>query len=314
MIVKAYSDTHYLQAIKNLSYRLSSTNPKRQELEFEYNRIKAGDTGEKFVMEKLAQLQLPYDFYLFHNLFLNLGSKMQIDILFLTKYYAIIFEIKNIKGKIEFTKNPDQLMRTLPNGDIDGFDSPELQLKEYIYELKSFFLKQGMNIPVSGAIIFPFSSSFIMRPPTDTKVLRKNGIKAFIREMETNKVFLNNNQIEFLKKRFLRNHLEYNPYPLMNRYNISKESIIKGVLCPKCGVYGMQRSAYYWYCKSCQHKSKNAHENAIKDYLTIISDSVTNKECRDFLNVQDIDQMTKMLRKMNLKKVGKFRYTKYMLN
>ncbi len=99
VIVKAYSDTHYLQAIKNLSHRLSSTNPKRQELEFEYNRIKAGDTGEKFIMEKLAQLQLPYDFYLFHNLFLKIESKMQIDILFLTKYYAIIFESEKYKRK-----------------------------------------------------------------------------------------------------------------------------------------------------------------------------------------------------------------------
>ncbi len=69
--------------------------------------------------------------------------------------------VKNIKGKIEFIENPDQLIRTLPNGDIDGFDSPELQLKEYVYQLKNFFLNQGINIPVYGAIVFPFSSSFI---------------------------------------------------------------------------------------------------------------------------------------------------------
>ncbi|HWI47481.1 MAG TPA: nuclease-related domain-containing protein, partial [Rummeliibacillus sp.] len=101
MIIKTYSATHYLETLKNLIYRLSPVYPRKKDLEYEYNRINAGDIGEKFVMETLEQLQLPYDFYIFHNLSLFIESKIQIDILFLTKYYVIIFEVKNIKGTIE---------------------------------------------------------------------------------------------------------------------------------------------------------------------------------------------------------------------
>ncbi|WP_397537092.1 hypothetical protein [Rummeliibacillus pycnus] len=68
MIIKTYSATHYLETLKSLIHRLSPVYSRKKDLEYEYNRISAGDIGEKFVMETLEQLQLPYDFYIFHNL------------------------------------------------------------------------------------------------------------------------------------------------------------------------------------------------------------------------------------------------------
>ena len=314
MIVKTYSATHYLDTLKSLIDRLSPLYPRKKDLEYEYNRINAGDIGEKFVMETLEQLQLPYDFYIFHNLSLFIESKIQIDILFLTKYYVIIFEVKNIKGAIEFVQNPKQLVRTLPNGEIHVFNSPEPQLSEYTYQLKQLFLNQGIDIPVYGVIVFPFSSSSIKHPPDKTIVLRKNEIKPFLRDMKITLEYLNDKNIEFLNSYLLKTHQEFNPYPLIDRYNIPRESIMNGVICPNCGELGMKRFAFYWFCQSCNHKSTNAHESAIYDYLKIINETITNKECREFLRVNDVNQMNKMLRKMHLKRIGNYKYTKYMLN
>lgn len=313
LIIKAYSETHYLETLNNLIQRLSITDSQRKELTDEYMRINAGDIGEKFIMETLEKLQLPYDFYIFHNLSLHIESKIQIDILIITKYYIIILEVKNIKGAIEFSQNPKQLIRTLPNGEIHVFNSPEPQLEEYTYQIKRFFLNYGIDIPVYGAIVFPFTSSFIRHPAEKTIILRKNELKPFLRNMPTRKEYLNNKEIEFFCNYFLKEHLEFTPYPLIEKYKIQRESVKNGVICPSCGTLGMKRFAFYWFCQNCGHKSTLAHENAIYDYLKIINNTITNRECRKFLEVNNIDQVNKMLRKMPLNKIGNYRNTKYTL-
>lgn len=313
MIIKAYSDTHYLEYLNNLIQRLSINNPQRKELIDEYMRINAGDIGEKFIMETIEKLQLPYDFYIFHNLSLFIESKIQIDILIITKYYVIILEVKNIKGVIEFSQNPKQLIRTLPNGEMHVFNSPEPQLDEYIYQIKQFFLNYGIDIPIYGAIVFPFTSSFIRQPTEKTIILRKNELKPFLRNIPTGKEYLNDKNVEFFNSYFLKDQLTFNPYPLIEKYKIQRDEVMNGVICPNCGTLGMKRFAFYWFCQSCGHKSTNAHENAIYDYLKIINNTITNRECRRFLEVNNKDQVNKMLRKMPLNKTGNYRNTKYTL-
>ncbi len=313
MIIKSYSSTNYLDALGNLVKRLSISNPKREVVENEYNRIYAGDRGEKFVMQALEQLQLPYDFYVFHNVSLFVESKIQIDILILTKYYLLIFEVKNIKGAIEFRQNPSQLIRTLPNGELNSFNSPETQLEEYTYQLKIFLLNHGIDLPIYGAIVFPFSTSFIKTTSSKTTILLKNEIKNFIRKISVKKEYLSAKEVDQLTTYLLNKHKDYNIYPLLNRYNIPREQILNGVICAKCGELGMRRTGHFWFCPKCKIKNKTAHETAIYDYLKIINSSITNSECRDFLNLRDIYQSSRILKNMNLEKIGKYRNAKYII-
>lgn len=313
MIRKGYSETHYLDALYGLIQRLPMSNPKRQELVSEYNRIKAGNIGEKVVMDSLEQLQLPYNFYIFHNLSLKLESHIQIDILILTTYYAFVFEVKNIKGVIELRDNPSQLVRTLSDGEVHIFKSPEPQLDEYIYQLQNFFLNHNINIPVYGAIIFPFTSSFIKQSSNKNTVLLKNEIKPFLRKIGTKLESVTNKELEYLTSFILANHKEFNPYPLMERYNIPREDILSGVFCNKCNRLGMKRISHYWICPSCYSKSSKAHEKAIYDYLTIINNKISNAECREFLKIKSADQSYRMMTNMNLIKIGKKSGVKYML-
>ncbi len=313
LIGKGYSDTHYLDALYGLIQRLSLSNPKRQELLNEYNRIKAGNFGEKVVMNSLEQLQLPYQFYIFHDLYLSIESHIQIDILILTRYYAFIFEVKNIKGAIELTDNPSQLIRTLPDGEIHVFKSPEPQLEEYIYQLQKFFQNKNIHIPVYGAIIFPFTSSFIKQSSNKTTVLQKNEIKPFLRRIVTKCESITDDELEYLRHSILDKHKEFIPYPLIERYNIPREDVSNGVICNKCNTLGMKRLSHYWRCPNCYSKSSKAHERAIYDYLTIINNKISNEECRKFLNIKSVDQSYRMLKNMNLIKLGKTSRVKYML-
>lgn len=314
LIGKAFSETHYLDALDRMIRRLSTLNPKREALIDEYNRIQAGDFGEKVVIEVLEQLQLPYHFYVFHNLSLLLETRVQFDVLFLTAHYIIILEVKNIKGTVVLRQNPSQLVRTLPNGEVNVFNSPEPQLEEYMYQLKSFFLNKGLNIPIYGAIVFPFTSSFIEQNSNKTTILRKNELKSFIRNISVNTESITDNDLESCKNYFLSHHKDFDPYPLIDRYNILRKDILNGVFCEKCGKVGMRRIPRYWVCPSCNHKSTDAHKKAIYDYLQIINNSITNTECREFLGIRNPNQSYRMIQNMNLIRVGKNRCAKYMLH
>ena len=313
LIGKDYSKTHYLDGLDGLIRRLSTSNPKREELINEYYRIQAGDMGEKVVMDLLEKLQLPYEFFIFHNLSLSLETKVQFDVLLLTSHYILILEVKNIKGSVVLRDNPSQLIRTLPNGEVQVFNSPGPQLEEYIYQLKTYFMNKGLNIPVYGAIVFPFTSGLIEQSTKKTTILRKNELKSFIRNIPINSEFLTNSEIEYWKNYFLNYHIEFNPYPLVNRYNIQRSEIKNGVLCKKCGHIGMKKFPNHWYCPICHHKSKNAHEHTIMEYFKLINHTMTNPECREFLGIQNPNQSYRLLKKMQLKRFGKNRYTQYML-
>ena len=313
MIGKSYSATYYLDALYALIQRLSLSNSKRQDLENEYMRIKAGDLGEKVVMDSLEQLKLPYKFYTFHNLHLLIESRIQIDVFLLTPYFMLILEIKNIKGAIELRKNPSQLVRTLQDGEVNAFNSPEPQLQEYVHQFMRFFEEQGIHIPIYGAIVFPFSSSFIKQTSNTSTILLRNELKPFLRRIPTNKEYLSNKELEYWKSFFIRKHKEFNPYPLMERYNIPRANILNGVFCRECGKIGMQRIAYYWFCPHCHFKSSSGHETAIYEYLKIINSYITNAECRDFLGLNDINKSYRILKSMSLKKVGSYKNAKYTL-
>ncbi|RIJ69367.1 NERD domain-containing protein [Rummeliibacillus sp. POC4] len=313
LIGKAYSKTDYLDGLDSLIRRLSTSNPKREELINEYNRIQAGDIGEKVVMDLLEKLQLPYDFFIFHNLSLSLETKVQFDVLLLTPHYILILEVKNIKGSVILRDNPSQLVRTLPNGEVQVFNSPGPQLEEYIYQLKTFLGNKGQNIPVYGAVVFPFTSGLIEQSTNKTTILRKNELKSFIRNIPIRGPFLTGREIEYWKDYFLNNHIEFNPYPLVERYNIQLSEIKNGVLCKKCGHIGMKKFPYYWYCPICHYKSKNAHEHTIMEYFKLINNTMTNPECREFLGIQNPNQSYRLIKKMPLQRVGKNRYAQYML-
>lgn len=312
-IIKPFSETHYLDDLEGLIHRLSSIDPIRKKLENEYKRVKAGNIGEKYVMESLHQLQLSYNFYIFHNLSLFIESNIQIDILLLTSQYMVVFEVKNVKGAIELTNNPSQLVRTLPTGEVNVFKSPEPQLQENIHQLKTLLLNQGFDIPIYGIVVFPFTSSFIKQTSNKTIILQKNEIKPFLRNIPTSEEHLSNTDIDNLKSYFMRNHKEFSPYPLLQKYNIKLEQIKMGVQCIECGMIGMKRVSSYWLCPSCNSKSSTAHEKAIYEYLKIVNGTITNGQCREFLNIKSRNQSYQLLNKMNLRKLGKRKSTRYTL-
>lgn len=311
MLIKPFAPTHYLDALRKLSDRLSATHPLKQELERQWRSIEAGDLGEKIIVDTLGQLHPSEKYYVFHNLSLVLESKIQIDILLLTANFAVVFEVKNIKGTIELRQNPRQLVRHLSTGETHAFPSPEPQLEEYIHQLKVYFLHNHINLPIYGAVVFPFSSSYIERTSSATTLLLKNDIKPYVRNLPLQKEPLSPRQLEKLVYSLSKQHTDYNPYPLLKRYNLSRKDVLNGVACPNCRKLYMRRINMHWYCTYCHHTSRDAHVQAIYDYFALIDSSISSLECYQFLGLANSRQAYRLLSQMKLQKIGKYKDARY---
>lgn len=100
---------------------------------------------------------------------------------------------------------------------------------------------------------------------------------------------------------------------LLEYYNLSTEELIKGVFCPVCARLPMKRQKKQWYCLSCGHYSKVAHDTARNDYLLLVSDFITNRKAREFLKVESRDVMKRLLINGGYPLLGKKKNSRYPL-
>jgi len=314
MIVKPYTQTLYMEALISLNKRLKKNHPKYISLREELNRNTAGDIGEEAVMNFLQKVKLPYNFFAFHNISLYGDSLFQMDVLLITQYYAVILEVKNIAGEIEFKSHPFQLSRTLSTGERNSFDSPEIQLQEYMYQLNGIFKSAGFSLPIYGAVVFPFASSYIKTPPSETTILFRNEIRSYLRNLKTENPPLTLESLNRLKNFIQNKTTNYKPFPLTQHFAIHPDDIINGVECTTCNFVGMKKVARYWICPRCKNISNTAHIKTIKEYFLVYKDSISNKECRQFLNLNNMYEANRILKKANLIKTGKYKDAKYKMN
>lgn len=91
-------------------------------------------------------------------------------------------------------------------------------------------------------------------------------------------------QLMKLAKRLLAAH---NPSDesILDRFHITKNELIKGVFCPKCGAVPMAKGRRKWMCSMCNHGSTDAYLPALYDYKLLIGDRISNQAAREFLQV-----------------------------
>ncbi|OIU72386.1 nuclease-related domain-containing protein [Rossellomorea aquimaris] len=151
--------------------RLPPLSDLRPKLEESLLKAWAGYTGECKV-DRLLSIIDNKELYIIHDLCLQTGSTyIQIDTLILTKHLALILEIKNISGRIDFSREFGQLERTI-NGEITAFPSPIAQCKKYKIHLKNWLKTMKLpSLPIEFLVVFTNSSSILPASPHDTEVV-----------------------------------------------------------------------------------------------------------------------------------------------
>ncbi|WP_226036302.1 nuclease-related domain-containing protein [Aquibacillus saliphilus] len=310
MILKQNTIPLRITQDETLLRRLPNFHPKRTAIEDDLSRRTAGYRGEQALAYQLQRL--PDDrFTILQDIRLQNGPLFfQMDTLVISPHFLLIIEVKNISGTLFFDTTFNQLVRKI-NQTEEGFRNPLTQVKYQEGQLKLWLLTMKFpKIPVEHIIAIGNPSTVLTTNARDTtiyqKVLHVENVVDKILEIE--RKYRNNGRIDFnpksISKKIIRKHTPLS-IDILAAYKIPQTDILTGVQCPTCLSLPMIRKHGEWYCTTCKLKFKNAHEIAIQDHFQIISPTITNKQCREFLHLDSTKVANKILTNMDLITMGR---------
>ncbi|MFJ7827775.1 nuclease-related domain-containing protein [Psychrobacillus sp. NPDC096623] len=305
------SREYNLIGLQMLGKRLNETHPQKEIIIAKAKAAKAGLHGERKISEVFEKYTFPFEYLLVENIGLNSNGYFQMDAIFLTPYFLVILESKNINGKLFFKQNPAMLERETAEGKIDVFESPEIQLSRNIYLLQEWLGKQVMTIPIHGVIVLSNPKVRVIEPPKKHSAILPQTIPVYLRNLPRENVYFDSGDMEKFCSQIKVGQQAYIPFPMCVRWGINPEDLRSGVCCENCNFHGMIKRKSGWICPSCGHFDKFAHEKAIRDWFMLISDTITNKQCRTFLHLESSEIAHRLLQSMNLIQTGTSRNRKY---
>lgn len=281
------------------------------------HRLRAGVFGEERLRQIFEKYKLPFSSEVLFDVNLEAGGKFQADCVVLSETVCVILESKNISGSLRFEHNPSCLIRERQDGQIDIFESPDVQLQRNCWLMERWLAARQIQLPVTGAIVWTSATrSNIIKPPTNVQTLYVQTVPIYLKQVteqfRLNATFLSHAQLLRISKEMQQQskQCKYPQFPLSQRWNITAEQIKKGVRCIKCGEFGMDKMAYGWTCH-CGHIDKHAHKIAIKEWFMLVKETMTNKECREFLLLEDRYVAKRMLKSCDLIEIGTTKGTIY---
>lgn len=300
-----------LIGLQMLEKRLKDTHPQKEIILAKVKAAKAGLQGERRISEVFAKYTFPFEYLLAENIGLDANGKFQMDAIFLTPYFLVILESKNISGKLFFKQNPALLERETPAGKIDVFESPEIQLSRNIYLLQEWLGEQSLTIPIYGVIVLSNPKVRVVEPPRKHSTILPQTIPVYLRNLPRENVYFDSDKIQKFSKQIKIGQQIYIPFPLCERWGINPTDLRSGVQCENCDLLGMIKRKNGWNCPRCGHIDKVGHEKALRDWFMLISDTITNKQCRTFLHIESSDVAHRLLQSLNLIETGTSRDRKY---
>ncbi|MFJ5790528.1 nuclease-related domain-containing protein [Lysinibacillus sp. NPDC093197] len=311
MIVKPFAPSSLTLGLQALVRRLHPSHPQFTTLQQELKNKEAGDFAEHYILKELEKLPQLSDCHIFHNVMLPTVLPMQIDILVITSSGVIILEIKNIRGTVHFKNDPRQLIRTLDTGEIQVFTHPEIQLEQYIQAMHHVLNKHDIMIPIYGAIVFPFNNVEIHREGEGLPIVMGRELPMYLHKLLAKNKGIATTEITNI----ILSQLQHRkPYPLCRYYQIDPNALQRGVFCENCGHFGMEKLKRTWLCQRCQHRCTDAHVQALKDYYMLVGDTITNRDCREFLKIDSEYIAKRLLQKSLPTRCNTGKYTKYYLS
>lgn len=312
LIVKKLEIPLLVPKLEALLTRIAPTNEKIPLIQSDLQKILAGYRGEKslnFVFSFLPEKE----YFILHDLRLFDGKNyFQIDILILSTKYLLILEVKNIAGELYFDTEFNQLIRT-KDGTKHVFPDPLIQVKRLKLQLRKY-LKLEAAIPIFSLVVISSPFSFITTSDAQLsqakQIIHSEALPFRIEQISKSTLnpILDNKTIKIMIKKLKKKHTPLNS-SIFTKYNLNKEHIQRGVICKNCGHLPMKRINANWYCQKCNSKDKKAHISALIDYYYLFGSNITNKEARDFLQIDSAYLATRLIKtaasKSCLKENGK---------
>lgn len=309
MIAKEKDMPLYIEKLQALERRLPTNHPKYQHIVDAYSRSMAGFKGEKSLDYYLSFL--PKDKYtVLHDLRLFNGEYyFQIDILLLTEKFILIIEVKNYAGVIQYDPYFNQLIRTM-NGKEEVLPNPLSQIERHKFQLLTLLNKRNFPyIPVETLAVISNPLTLLKTTGNQVNVAQKlihsNNLSKRLKEIDQ---IHRDPKTSVKELRSLSKHLIKMNQPvetdILGKFDISQQELLTGVMCPSCGTLPMKRLHGKWKCLQCMHLSKEAHLRALKDFFLLIGETISNKEVRNFLNIESEATAKRLLSSLKLSVTG----------
>jgi hypothetical protein len=273
--------------------------------------VQAGFGGEQELDKVFESYAFSMKHGIFHDLSLASSTYFQVDTLFITPWFAVLFEVKNIAGELTVTENPPQMIRVLESGQVSGFKSPIAQLESNCELFQDWLYSQNLSLPVYGAVVLAYAKQRIEVFDTNIPVLFPSAVPSFIRKLPTTSPLLDDETFANLLSQLHSSHRHYIPSPICETYSIKHSDIRTGVICPWCKDLGMRWHKRKWECMKCGFRCSKAHIQAIRDWFLLFGGKMTNKDCREFLHLERQQNANQLLRDMNLHTEGANRNRTY---
>jgi hypothetical protein len=292
---------------------LSADHPLVHVLAAKQASVEAGIGGEERVAEVFRKHTFPFKHHIFHDLSPTSGEKFQIDTFCMTPWYGVVLEVKNIGGILEFKDKPPQLIRTRENGQKDGFDSPVGQLERNRELMDEWLRSRNIHLPIYGAIVLAYPKQIVAIPPTKTTLLFPSLIPSYIKSIPQQAKKLDHDTFNWLSGELVNSHQPFIPKPICDAYGIPFSDFQTGVRCTVCGRLGMIKLPRTWYCPQCKMTNNMAYQKTLLEWFLLFRRHITNRECREFLQIDGIHTATRILQSMELQSEGSFRNRIYLM-
>ncbi|MDG5788118.1 nuclease-related domain-containing protein [Evansella sp. AB-P1] len=319
MTVKQLIKPIKIQKLEAVNERLPLSHPQKMLIEDTLNRELAGYKGE-VVLDYYLKFLNKAEFFILQNIRLeDTNGFFQIDALVISKSFMLIIDSKYLAGKITFDTELKQILQHY-NGKEKVYSDPLLQVTLQENRLKKWMNKMKVpQMPLRSIVVFTNPSVLLelslQSAKIDERIMRSQALLSRIEyyhnyfSVET----IAEKEIKKLVKQIWKQHKPDIP-DYLSKLSIASNDIIKGIQCDACFMFGMIRYNGIWICKKCNHKSKNAHLKALRDYVLIYSKEISNKQLREFLLVYSRSISQKILSSLKLKHTGTTKDRKYLLD
>lgn len=312
MIVKRRERTKEMDGLIALERRLRRGNENKQGIKEKLYKLEAGYSGECQYDKYLTEFKPRYPHAILHDVTLNYdGIYFQMDSILITPSFIMISEVKNLAEKIIVKTKPLQFIKEYTTGKRKPFRNPITEVERKIYLLENWLHERNIQVPVRGLVAFAYNNEMQIEESPSMDIMFTYDVVAHLRSLPVHQDILSQNEIRSLAYEMLRKHREFNPFPMVQRYNIHPAEIMPGVICTKCGNFKMKWETRKWCCSSCGHKGVDEHKAAIEDWYTLIKCTMTNREFRYFTQNECRHVAKYLLGKASTKLVGRGRNAHY---
>lgn len=312
MIVKKRGIPRKLLGLTALNNRLYEDHELKERVKEELGKVKAGYGGEQNFDKHLLEFLPEYPHAILHDICLRQdGIFFQMDSLLITPASILIFEVKNIAGKLLFMENPDRFVRQLSTGETQPMQSPIAQLERKKHFLRKWLINHGVHVPVKVVVVLAYSNEIHPIEKPNNPITFAYQVPNFLHSLSLEMGPLNGEVIKKLSYKMSAQHEEYNPFPMKETWNLPDTAIQRGVQCVSCGYFGMNWRNRKWACPKCSETGADNHIATINDWFYLMDERITNRQFRKFTFIEDPDIAKRLLKKAGLNLKGKRKSSYY---